>query len=246
MSVVATRWLPDSAFTPAAIDAALADLLRDWSIRWFEGQISVDAVTLGSTGHRLPQVTQIGASGRTCSTTALGRVKRALLEKLLGLSLQGCTLGEADHRLLDALGREAMDDLLSQIDLWADKQRADGGVHDQVAVSLCADGMEIMQLLIARETLASALKSAVKPVVTLASDLTKRTSALGDTDVRVEAVLGSGKISFADLSQLAVGDVLLLDQATEEAAELRLTGTGVSLARGELGRDEHHVTITLN
>lgn len=244
MSAVATNWLPDSGYTPAAIGMAFGDLFQSWSARWFEGRVSVATVITSSTGQHLPQVTQIDVSGSTCTATALGCVKRVLLEKLLGLSLQGCSLNETDHRVLDALGREAMNDLVARTDSWIEKRR-DLGDH-QITVGLCADGAEILQLHLPRGVLAAAIKSATEPLMASPADLTRRNAVLADTGVMVDAVLGMGKISFGELSELAIGDVLLLDRATDSAADLRLVASGALLAAGQLSHNDDHVVLTLN
>ena len=245
MTGSAYSWLPATAFTPSAVNAVLENALVGWAGRWFVGTVAVGAVYAGLTGPRLPQVTQIDASGRGTAATALGRTKRALLEKMLGLSLQGCTLNQHDHQLLDSIGKTALTDLVEQIDGWLEAYGSDASGSEHLNLTLSIDGCEILQLDLPRSALAAAIR-AHATALARPQKLDRRKDALANTVVQVDALLGVSSVSFADFTHLAVGDVLLLEGATEDPAKLRLAATGVSLAPAELGRDDDRVTLTLN
>ena len=245
MTGSAYSWLPATAFTPSAVNAVLENALVGWAGRWFVGTVAVGAVYAGLTGPRLPQVTQIDAAGRGATAIALGRTKRVLLEKMLGLSLQGCTLNQHDHQLLDSLGKMALTNLVEQIDGWLETYGPDASGSEQLTLTLSVEGGEILQLDLPRSALAATLRANATALGS-PQKLNRRADALGDTAVSVDALLGVSSVSFADFAHLTVGDVLLLEGTTEDPARLRLAMTGSPLAPAELGRDDDRVTLTLN
>lgn len=246
MTPIASAWLPETAFTPTAIDAVLGDLFASWSEHWFDGRITVGAVRPSLAGHHLPQITQIDVTGCRSSATVSGRAKRSLLEKLLGLGLQGCSLSEKDHRLLDALAKNAMEDLIAHSDAWSENHGISNDSENQLTLVLCVDGAEILHLQLHRSALAAAVRIRSAKSSMSSSRTESRDVALAKTPLTVNAVLGVGKVSFADLSELAVGDVVLLDRPIDGAIDLTLAINGGILATGSLGRDDARVTLKLN
>ena len=55
-------------------------------------------------------------------------------------------------------------------------------------------------------------------------------SAIGATEVQIEARLGRAEISLADLRGLRTGDILVLDTAIEQGASLSVAGQQIARA----------------
>jgi hypothetical protein len=67
-------------------------------------------------------------------------------------------------------------------------------------------------------------------------DLLARRDAVGENVVELRAVVGEASMSMTELAELAVDNVLVLDQRLTEPVTLVSPGTGAAVAAGNLGR----------
>ena len=85
------------------------------------------------------------------------------------------------------------------------------------------------------QTPASA-KNANKPQTEKPEDVAAKTGTPGTliehVEVEVEVLLGEARITVAELSALAIGDVLPVDRSIADAADIRVNGR--LIARGEI------------
>jgi flagellar motor switch/type III secretory pathway protein FliN len=88
-------------------------------------------------------------------------------------------------------------------------------------------------VLLAPETVSALLPAQVNRAS--AERLDRRTSAIAQEVVGIEAVLGEGEVGLADLARLAVGDVIVLEQKLGDAASLTIRG-GAPIVAAALGR----------
>jgi flagellar motor switch/type III secretory pathway protein FliN len=95
------------------------------------------------------------------------------------------------------------------------------------------DGRDLFNLLIS-PALVNALLPAPRAVQST-EQMQRRTLAVADESVALEAVLGSSEVSVADLTKLAVGDVMVLNESLSSPAELRIRG-GERVAMVSIGR----------
>jgi hypothetical protein len=68
------------------------------------------------------------------------------------------------------------------------------------------------------------------------ASLEPRRAAVGDDRVALRAVLGDTAVSVSDLAQLAVDDVILLDQSLTDSLRLVSARSGAAVAAAQLGR----------
>lgn len=93
----------------------------------------------------------------------------------------------------------------------------------------CARGCALLVAASRLELLAPARK----PV---RGDLLARRDAVGENVVELRALVGETSMSVTELAELAVDDVLVLDQLLTEPVTLVSPGTGAAVAAGNLGR----------
>jgi flagellar motor switch/type III secretory pathway protein FliN len=242
----ARNWLPKSAFSDDAVIAALSGPVALWSERWIaRAHVAISAVRVLDGMARAPAGTQsLRIEGAVVDAELAGRGKRLLLEAMLDIELAGQTLIEGDHHVLDSLAVRALDDLVATLDDTLDAEReCDDGVV--VALVLSIAGSEMATVRVCDSAIASLLKARLGGAGKPDRAPRERMTALGPLRIVADGVLGHAELALTDLKGLAVGDVLILDQALQEPVALRLSGTGVCIGRGKLGRNDGRISIQL-
>lgn len=218
MDATARAWLPESALTLDAVRATLAPTLDRWATRWFVRDIA-----------DIAEVTR-------CAEAFAGRIelladgKRLLIEAALATNEAPPTSAN-DERLLDALVDRISGDLLAQLG------RAPAAGERGFAIVVALGGGPLLTLTLPEPDLVERVKAGRSPTIRERPRLTARTVAARGAAVAIEAVLGHGGLTLAELETIAVGDVVRLDRRLEEGITLRLAGSGQALAHGTLGRD---------
>ncbi len=238
MELSARNWLPEGAFTDAAVAAALSEPLKLWSGRWF-ASAEVRAGPVIRAGVGAPQAFSL--QGASADVEMTGRGKRTLLEAALATDLSTKNLNDADHVLLDALARRIAEDLIAVLGngLEASPQET-----ARVEAGITLDGREVMTVSLPCEAMVTAIKKHLGAARPSATPLGGRLAALGATRVALEGVLGKAELALSDVQELGVGDVVVLDRALTDSIELCLV-QGATMARGRLGRSGGRMTIQL-
>jgi flagellar motor switch/type III secretory pathway protein FliN len=83
---------------------------------------------------------------------------------------------------------------------------------------------------------ASRLEQLAPARTPMRGDLLARRDAVGENVVELRAVVGEASMSVTELAELAVDDVLVLDQRLTDPVTLVSPGTGAAVAAGNLGR----------
>ncbi len=161
----------------------------------------------------IPQV--VGVRGDAGASASASSESRGLVERL-------------ELRALTALAREfrTADVLEPQVERIA--LPVAGVQHEYAAlryasVRVTLDEAKCPILFLLSPELVSTVVP-VKPSVAGAERLDRRAVAIAEEVVGIEAVLGEGEVSLADLTRLAVGDVLVLEQKLGEPASLAIRG----------------------
>ena len=239
-------WLPDAALTLDRISAALSVCLQEWAEAWIGDAVTAAQVQFSDAAQISTQVGRIHVAGSATSISSEGRAKRALLEALLGSSLHGHVLTERDHRLLDGLAGRALQDLVARCDDLGRATDLPAAAARAAIVTLRCPAGEIAKLELPHSALAGLVKASLGDNHGKPMSISSRVEALGEAAVEIEAVLGENILRFEDVAGLAVGDVLLLDRALEEPAQIRIAQAGVTLGAGMLSRDGNRVALTIN
>lgn len=245
MTADARAWLPREAFTVAHLDAALAPILRDWSACWFaSSEFSVVDVRRDPRLSQALASSQIRRSRDVLEISAAGRGKRALIELGLGLELEGLSLNEHDHAVLDCMVGRLLGDLIDRAaHLIGSPSGTDLKMHS-VTVAIGHRGVEVAQLSFPDWAIVDAIKASMSPTKPSAS-LADPARALGDIAVTLEGQLGRIPLSIDELSNLAVGDILVIDRKHSASVDLVVQPGGRVAARGALHRHENRVAIKL-
>jgi len=238
----ARAWLPDGALGLDRVRAALQTALAGWAERWFgaTANVGVKTVVLRETSSD-PRAIRIGGSDTGPAIRLPAKGKRLLLEAVCTVDLAMVELGPNDHALIDAMATEVAEDLIAALGA------GDVGGKDEVwlGLGLGLNGRDLLSIEVPRAWLAAKVRALVQPSRARPPRLTRRRAAIGDSTVALEARLGRGALSLAELHSLAIGDVVLLDRAVEQGVDLILAGSAQSLACGALGRAGTQPTICL-
>lgn len=245
MSKVPTAWrawLPESALGRAGVDQALVNVTRHWSTKWLArksvrplGALAMTRTPLADTSLRwlaLDNDVAIAVSGVAADRLAM---------LMLGETVPPSAVIDADRRVLDSLIEGALQDLCRRVaealGLPPEARWRELGGGEAPAIErsrVCQLGVDsatpLLHLVVATDVLIalartraarSPVRHRVKPIA----------AGLANQQVDVSASLGRCALTLADLAGLGVGDVLLLDRATD--ASLALSFNGVPSRRGK-------------
>lgn len=245
MTAELRTWLPRDAFTIAHLDAALAAVLREWAMCWFA---STDfGVVDVRRDPRLSQAlasSQIKAAHGVLEASATGRGKRALLELGLGLDLEGLSLNEHDHAILDRMVERLLGDLIDRVArLLGPTSGPDLKLHS-LTVAIGHRSTELLQLSFPDWAVVDAIKASVLQEAP-ATAIATRSHALGDVSITLEGLLGRIPLSIDELSTLAVGDILVIDRKHSAPVDLVVREGGHVAARGTLQHHGDRIAIQL-
>ena len=235
MAGSARSWLPDSAFTIDRARRALGAALETWSRAWFsEARVSLTRVALEeSPGRDDGGISPDAADGTAIALSPRG--KRRLFETICAVDLAELSLGEAEHRAIGAVTREAALDLLKAFDLGVPEPHS--GDDKVVRLTVCVGGQELAVVRAPCGAVAARLTSAVARSTTPRAGLVRRSRAIGSASVRLDAIVGRGALALGELNALNPGDIVILDRELEEGIALTLAGSSRVLLYGQLGRD---------
>lgn len=236
-------WLPSEAFSANLVEAALAGIVEEWASVWLSnaGALRVDVKGVEEI---LSCPSRIAVDGQAVAASFDGHGKRLVLELALGIRLDGASLGETDHRLLDSFSARLFHDLVERLDQHLGGVVTDGGgILETVVLTSSADG-ELVHLRLSQHALVPLIKRGIG-TSPHTSEPVPRQQALAATPVALEAVLGKSQLSMDELRGLAVGDVLVLDRAVDGPIDLRIIETGQIIAAGQLQRNDSGVAVHL-
>jgi flagellar motor switch/type III secretory pathway protein FliN len=239
------HWLPLDAYLGDGAKEAFTAPLAGWSADWFAGTSAVvSKVRAGENAraHPVPGEFEISGTGTTLQMVRNG--KKRLLEALLHVRLSDQPCLADDGAVLDALAREAAQDLLHRIDdvvAGSADDAADVGVRS----TICIGNAEIFEVVLAAHAFVPLLKARLRVSDRPAGPPGDRNDALRRTRLVTRATLGQVEVSLDDLRKLNADDVLILDRALDEPVELRVTADGPPIARGALRQSGDKIAIQL-
>jgi flagellar motor switch/type III secretory pathway protein FliN len=248
-------WLPESAFGSGGVDQAVADVARHWSTKWLARK---NVRPLGAlAAMRTPPAD--GSRWLALDDDVAIAVSSAAADRLamfmLGETVPPTTLADADRRVLDSLIETALLDLCRRIAealglppeaRWRELSRDDGPSIDRPRG--CHLGVDtatpLLHLVLATDVLIARAKArAARPPM---RDRVKSIAAgLATQHVDVSAALGRCALTLADLANLGVGDVLVLDRTTEAVLALSFDGTPTRRGKCSVQRDGERLELKL-
>jgi flagellar motor switch/type III secretory pathway protein FliN len=237
VTIPVSEWLPRDAFTEDAVRPALDQVLLAWSERWFaQARAVITAVQPSSEKPRMVQSLQVKSDASQAELP--GRGKRVLLEAALGTDLSGLALTECDHRVLDDFVLAAVKDLLAALDAMAES-----GDSPALCVTLGLEGRELVNITLPANALIPAMKAAMDGVRARGAAPKSRIEGLKSVKLVAQGLLGTANVSLDELRDLAVGDVVVLDNSLKSLVELKLPSNGQRIGRGRLVRTNDQISI---
>jgi flagellar motor switch/type III secretory pathway protein FliN len=239
-------WLPIEAVAGEAARSVLDTAVRDWCSAFFARRpFRVDRIKPVPAGARSSE----GPAWRSYSSNVAISVQRLtagqLVARALDADLGAVAVSDQDRLLLDAFERKLFAELAAKIEAAlgsmdraydSPREIADPFGPEGGAVAILAEdnGARLMSLALPGRVLLPLCKRSISPSSPSKGRLKSPASALAPTEVVVEATLGSAEIALADLRDLAPGDVLVLNRALGEPADIRLKGAETVIARARL------------
>ncbi|MGH8080806.1 MAG: FliM/FliN family flagellar motor C-terminal domain-containing protein [Lysobacter sp.] len=256
----ALRWRPLGDADRDTARAIASAALERWQDQWLDPHLlNVSSVETLAPGHRLEDGTSARwqAGQQLAVESDAGAWKRYAVAAM-ALSAHAdalvpdALLAPFKHAMLESLLSQLSGDFLPGADAPAlqralpgsDFALARGGLRIRIG---SARDPQLLDLYCAAE-LAWAHPIASAPSAQRGAKPAALATALGDSEVRVSALLGHCELSALQLSELAVGDVLTTSQLLHEPIELRLHGDGApprTIAHGRPGRSQQRLSIAL-
>ncbi len=214
-------WLPPETAVPAALDRRIAELVADWSARWFVGA-GPEVQGLSRRG---------GGGGENWRGPPGGVTLRVPADAVAALGGRALDVPATDRRasdreLLEAVGEDVLTDLRQRLAAlvgpadapWTPLFTAPSRTAMIGDLTLGLTDAAFARL--AREAMAQ----------TGYGPLGDGGQALARQRIRLGASVGGARLAFGDLHALAIGDVVVLDHALD--APLALTADHVRLTAG--------------
>lgn len=256
MSLGARSWLPAEAMDSAPVRALVAEAAGRWSSKWFaRADPSVGAFEARRSGtERRSGGWRVGAAVATAQTPA---ESVRLAASALGAELERLVLSETERDIVTRFAGEIAADLAATIERALgldpvapgeilqspDPFEGAGGLRFCIADRT---GRSMLDVAIPSFALAAFRKAAIRAPRRRNAPLVPLAGAVDEGPVRVVARLGAVILPLGELAGLAAGDVLVLDRAIEDGAELAFSPRGRPFARGAIqaGGGEFSLLLT--
>lgn len=229
----ARSWLPEGAMTGPGAASVITGTIGDWVKNWFAGAA---ALSVAPQWQRLPHAVEQDESWSPPRTVSphLAMQCRGDLHDAIGKTLLPFlaprNLHAKDRQLLQSVGDGIVADLTERLERFVAK--LDGPAWSPVEGEAPArffltiedqKGSGIIRLL-ADSALLVVLARRGVPKLKDTLPLAHRADALAGVSVECGALLGRANLSYREVRDLAVGDVLILDAHRDAAPDLLIEG----------------------
>ena len=233
MTAPAWDWLPDGALEHPKVRSQFGEVIDAWSARWFSGR-QFQLFEVSNPARATIDPWRVTAPGVGVCCTSHDVV--ALISAALDADVALLELSDPDQQLLDLFATTILQDLADTMSVRLPADRRGLELEDSHPSGL-------IDVLIADE------RGATVATVSLPKGLANRLrldslpnpkpslkafasfeKALGSAPIKVEAALGSSRITLADARCLVPGDVLVLDRRLEDPVILTEATTGSAIA----------------
>lgn len=221
----ARAWLPVGTAPPPALDAMLAECVRGWSRRWFAADAPVLQPLVPQPLNRLAWHELDGGIMLGIDSTALAETGARMLD------ISATDRSPDDIALLEAVAEPCLTDLRAALAALIQAPRnaewRPAGVGPQWSATI-GSGPASLALGLSQARFAALVRRSLPPCAP--RPLGSAAAALASTPITVGAAVGRVSIRVADLSALAIGDIVVLDQRAADPVPIAVDGR--ALARG--------------
>lgn len=247
-------WLPLSVVAREPVRAKITAAVSAWSGAWFSPPRRLHATRITPhNGEAAPQGRAWRVPRQALAVSCPRPAATRLLDWALDADAQRLSPTDADRKLIEAFETQIFADLCARIERALgieDQSKNDptspygplGGLSIEIADE---QGDTLVWLALALSDVLPACKASLPQRSRPVEKLSGLRSALADTVVSIEVVLGSASLGLADLRTLTPGDVLVLDAGLEDAASLTLADSHRSVGRATLTHTDDALALTL-
>ena len=243
MSIEPKAWLPSDALARDRLEPIVNRVLSEWSEHWFARARASAAPAFQDDWPRAN--TEAGwrsclpVASILCTPSAQGLIAGAML----GVNVPQGMLQPSDRDIVEQLATTSLDDLLRRVSRLAtgtsgseiDERSIDVEDCSWWDVSLGAR-KGVFKLAILASAMIEIAKRDLPRATTPA--LGRLADGLKNQRIEIAADLGRCRVSLAELQEMSVGDVLVLDSSSAEPLDLTINGSRLPLrASLEAGED---------
>ena len=228
-------WLPPDALSSERVGPLIAGIVKDWSDHWFaKAEASVASFYQDDWPRRSADAGWRSCSGvASLSLTPLGEI--AIVGAMLATNVPQGSIGPSDRKVIEHLAIACADDLLRRLGKLALGPNPippiDGSPIDLEDCTLWDISLGarkgVLKLALAGDAALQMIKRQLPKAPTTRID--PLTKGLAKQRVEVAADLGRSRLSLAELEDLAIGDVLVLDRLAAHPVPLLVEGAPSSL-----------------
>lgn len=255
MSPNVREWLPAEALEGAAVRRLVGEAVAAWAGKWFaQAEVAASAFeTRKGAAARHPSGWQVaGTVGVALSSSETVR----LAGLALGAAPERLVLSEADREIIGRLTDGIAGDLAGTVEAALGAEPGDASSLSAVDDPFAGGGglqfsitdrgeRPLLQIAIPCAALVPFRKAAIPASRRRAAALARIDHAFDSTAVRVEARLGKAVLPLRELAGLAAGDVIILDRAVDDGAELSLRASDRPFARGAIVAGDAEISLLL-
>lgn len=238
----AEDWLPLDALRRLAVPE-LEGCLGSWAQHWCAQPplLRAELVDPGGVGELVEMEEDHGGLSMLLSAHASARI----LALALCLPPAELLMAGADQRVFSRLRASLLEDLAGRL---RERLQFDaGGVTGRMLRLVVRDeqASPMFSIALPRGPVSRLARSVLRPGKRRGEPPRMMSEVLADSEVRLEAILGSAEIPLADLGRLAPGDVLVLDRRVDQPVDVRLKDTERPVCVARLEHDPAGLAIEL-
>ena len=232
----AKSWLPKGALEDQTLTKALEETVSKWAQTWFpRGQSELITAYIGKseemTQHGLGMGWRSGVSHELFLTMS-NSGRRQIAGKLLDTDVSKHRLTLPDIEVIGKLTSPVINDLITRLGSYLDfpanpqiisavafANEVAGG-FEQFTITLNRS-MSVVTFYVRRDVAFAARRRLALPL-RAPPPLSPKLAAIERVDVAIGARIGIAELNYADLSNLGIGDILVLDRGVEEDLEITI------------------------
>lgn len=236
MTVFSRPWLPETAYCSNRIKPILDRAIDDWSARWFPESTKFSATQLiEGLARKIGGKEQcFSIFGGQLAITKSAEMDAQICQELLGYDQHQVTISPGDQIVLDEIAKASIEDLKQELcmmfdvayrsaDSSAELTSAPFNQHLWSCKVKDVSGKIEFSLALGKDMVIESVKSRI-PATSGKEALSQRLQSIGNVRVKVGAHVGTSKLTVSEMTQLEVGDVLVLDKDLESPMNLTING----------------------
>ncbi|MET0183802.1 MAG: FliM/FliN family flagellar motor C-terminal domain-containing protein [Caulobacterales bacterium] len=230
----ARPYVPIEALHDGALADTLAECARAWAHRWFyeDDDQFVRVTPINRYFERSEDARYWRAANGALILAISPDDQTKIAASALNLRKPRYKPAKSDLDFIANLGALAIIELLNDICEAMSEQRSAGRASPGLAVNAPREslyfalsaGPAVFHLYCGRDLACRARKALTAPALTPAPLALTRTAAISDHVIFIGARVGQGKMGFAELSSLAVGDVFVTDRNIDDPIDITING----------------------